>query len=80
MKKNDIIAIVLIASISVAIAFFVAKQIFGGVFSGSAIVKTIDPISADLPEPDPEVFNVSAINPTVRAVITGSDDQSIFGG
>lgn len=80
MKRNDLIAVVLIASVSVAIAYFVAKQIFGGVFSGSAIVKTIDAINSDIAEPDPEVFNTSAINPTVRALIKGSDDKSIFGG
>lgn len=69
MKKSDIAMIILIASISVLIAYFVAKAVIGGDKAQTATVKTIDPISSEVAAPDPDVFNNNAINPTVEALI-----------
>ncbi len=78
MKKTEIAMIVLIASTSVMIAYFVASSIFGGYYTGNAKVKTIDSISDSIEEPSGEIFNKDAINPTVRVHIsgTGSDGTS----
>lgn len=75
MKSSDIAMIVLIASIAVVIAFFVGRSLpFLQIDEQGATVRTIDAIPARLSsEPDPEVFNKDAINPTVKAVI-GKDD------
>lgn len=74
MKKSDIAMIILIASISVLVAYFVAKAVIGDVQNESVQVKTADPITTDVTEPDPTVFNSDAINPTVEVII-GNDQQ-----
>jgi hypothetical protein len=75
MKKSDIAMIILIASISVFVAYFVAKSVIGDVQSQSVIVKTADPITTDVTQPDPTVFNTNAINPTVQVII-GNQSKS----
>ncbi|HMI09337.1 MAG TPA: hypothetical protein VK497_02960 [Candidatus Saccharimonadales bacterium] len=75
MKKSDIAMIILIASISVLIAYFVAKAVLGDVQNESVKVKTTEPITSEVTEPDKTVFNTNAINPTVEVII-GGDGQS----
>ncbi len=65
--------IVLIASASVLIAYFVARSIFGDVYDGSAKVKTIDRIESSVNQPDPKIFNTDAINPAVPVQIEGDE-------
>ncbi|MEI6053923.1 MAG: hypothetical protein WCQ49_00965 [Candidatus Saccharibacteria bacterium] len=72
MKKTDIAMIVLIASISVIIAFFVAKSLFGDAYNGNTKVKTIDKIDSSIIAPSPEIFNKNAINPAVQVEISGT--------
>lgn len=77
MKKTDIAMIILIASLSVLVAYFIAKATpLGSTQNESVTVKTVDPITADVSEPDPSVFNEDAINPTVEVIIGGSVDVS----
>lgn len=76
MKKSDIAMIVLIASVSVLIAYFSAKAIFGGSAVKAVQVDTISPISANLDQPDPAVFNSNAINPTVEVTIGGGTSSA----
>ena len=61
--------IILIASVSVMIAYFVAKAIVGDVQNETVKVKTTDTISTDITQPDASVFNTNAINPTVEVII-----------
>lgn len=68
--------IILIATTSVLISFFVAKSIFGDVYSGTAKVKTIDAISSSIEEPSPYIFNKDAINPAVQVQINGTGSGS----
>lgn len=72
MKKTDIAMLILIASVSVLVAFFVAKGIFGDVYTGTAKVKTIDKIDSLIVEPSTDIFNKNAINPTVQVQINGT--------
>jgi len=74
MKKSDIAMIILIAAVSMMLAYFAAQTILGNVQNESVQVKTIDRISTEVTEPDPSVFNSNAINPTVEVIIGG--DQS----
>ena len=70
MKKNDIAMIILIAGISVALAFVVANQLtFLKPPDKGESVKTIEVIEPTIEEPDKTVFNGNAINPTVQTVI-----------
>jgi hypothetical protein len=76
MKKSDIAMIILIASISVLIAYFVAKAIVGDVQNESVKVKVTEPITTDITEPDTTVFNADAINPTVEVIIGGQGSST----
>lgn len=73
MKKTDLAMIVFIASISILVAYFAGKALFGDVYDGSTKVKTIDKIDSSIVEPDPAIFNTNAINPAVQVQITGTD-------
>ena len=77
MKKSDIAMIILIASISIVVAYFVVKSI--PIFQTSSEpkqVSTFQEISSDVDEPDETVFNDDAINPTVEVFIGGNSDQT----
>jgi len=76
MKSSDIAALILIASISVLVAYFVADAVIGKPSSESVKVKTIAPISADVETPDKTIFNKDAINPTVEVEIGNSDSKA----
>ena len=70
--------IILIASVSVLIAFFVGRSIpalSGG--PGEAVkVKVAEPIRSEITEPDVTVFNKDAINPTNEVTIGGQPSSS----
>lgn len=74
MKKSDIAMIVLIASITILIAFFATRAIFGGAANEAVKVKTVDVIDSTIVEPSPSIFNEDAINPAVEVQV-GSDSQ-----
>jgi|TARA_B100001245_G_C22842655_1_gene405134 hypothetical protein len=69
MKRGDIAALVFVATVSMVIAYFVANAFIGGPTSESETVKTTDPITDNIVEPDETIFNEDAINPTVEVVI-----------
>lgn len=68
--------IILIASISVLIAYFVAKTLIGDTRNESVKVKTTEPITTNIVQPDTSVFNSDAINPTVEVIIGGNQPNS----
>jgi len=69
MKRSDIATITTIALISMVAAFLLADTILGKSTGGSVKVKTVEPISSEITEPDRTVFNKDAINPTVEVII-----------
>jgi len=69
MKRTDVAMIVLIASISILVAFFVTKAFFGDSANESVKVKTVDKIDATITEPSPAIFNKDAINPAVEVQV-----------
>jgi uncharacterized membrane protein YgaE (UPF0421/DUF939 family) len=69
MKKSDIAMVVLIASISVVLAFFVSQSLLGDDYAESAQVDTIEKIVPTIVEPSKNIFNPDAINPTVPVQI-----------
>lgn len=69
MKKSDIAMIILIASVSILVAYFASKSILGDVSNQSVKVKTAEKITTEVVQPDESVFNKSAINPTVEVII-----------
>lgn len=77
MKRTDIAMIILIASFSVLISYFVAGAILGDTQSEAVVVKTADPISPEVAEPDERIFNEDAVNPTVEVFIGAEGEQSL---
>ncbi|HEU0266637.1 MAG TPA: hypothetical protein VFQ70_03345 [Candidatus Saccharimonadaceae bacterium] len=75
MKKTDIAMIILIAGISVFVAYFVMGSVLSGLKTKPETIKTADPISTSVVEPDPSVFNSGAINPTVQVNIGSGAGQ-----
>ena len=74
MKSTDIAMIILIASISVGIAYGVVSAIPGLKQSNTAVnVKTIEAYSSSVEDPSTQVFNRDAINPTVDVTIGEGD-------
>ena len=69
MKKTEVATIVLIASISVIVAYFITQSLLGGVTNESVKVKTIDRIDSTFEQPSKDVFNDGAINPTIEVQI-----------
>ena len=76
MKKTDIAMIILIASISVVVAFFVASSIpFLQMPQRGTNVETVEKLSDTIDEPDSAVFNKEAINPAVETIIGQSQQK-----
>jgi hypothetical protein len=72
MKKSDIAMIILIASISVIVAFMVGNQLsFLKPPEKGQKVKVAEKIEATVDEPSQQVFKADAINPTIQTVIGG---------
>jgi len=74
VKKTDIAMIVLIAALSVGAAFLVIGSIPGLNLSSNSTekVKTIERYDSKIDEPDKDVFNSTAVNPTVDITIGDS--------
>lgn len=81
MKKSDIAMIILVASTSVLIAFFVANQIPGLKVDEKGVkVPVAEKITDEVEKPNPKVFNKDAINPTVQTVIGGGENSNESAG
>ena len=80
MKKQDIASVILIAVISMLIAFVCANAVIGDPKDEVVKVPTIEKISGGIAEPNPEIFNARAINPTVPIVIGEGSGQGNSGG
>lgn len=61
--------IILIAALSVAVAFFTTRAIIGTKSTDTVSVPSIVKIDTSVTEPDPAIFNSQAINPAVEVQI-----------
>lgn len=77
MKQSDIITIILISTVGMVVAFFASNALLGDPNMQSVKFKVVDPvISSELMEPDPELFNEEAINPTVEVTVGTCEDTN----
>jgi len=74
MKRSDIAMIILIASASALVAYFVTSSLLGGVNGDTTKVKTIDPIYSEIIEPSDRIFNKNSINPAVEVQINSTEN------
>jgi hypothetical protein len=78
MKQNDIAALVLAVTLSLAGSWFLLNAIIPEPTTQESQVEVVDPISAEFPQPDPRVFAEGYINPTELIEIDNSDNQQPF--
>ena len=74
MKKSDIITVILIASIGVIISIVLTNTLLGNPDERSVSFKSIVQVEPDLAEPDSEIFNIAAINPTIEVYVGACED------
>lgn len=74
MRHSDIFTITFVASVGVLLTFIACSFLLGDPDTRYLKHKTIGKITADLTSPDPEVFNVDAINPTVEVYVGSCED------
>jgi len=74
MKRSDIFTVTFVASVGILLTFIVSSFLLGDPDAKYLKHKTIGKITADLTSPDPEVFNVDAINPTVEVYVGSCED------
>ncbi|MBQ6605985.1 hypothetical protein IJH66_03380 [Candidatus Saccharibacteria bacterium] len=76
MKRSDIITVVLIAVIGTIAAYFAVDSIMGNPEDKVVSFKYVANEIGELVEPDDEVFNGSAINPTVEVYVGSCVDAN----
>lgn len=77
MKRTDIAMIVLIAALSIGIAYFVANSLLSNMTAQPVKVKTIDIITSDIEPPSSKIFNETAINPSVEVNINNTGSTAL---
>ncbi len=74
MKKSDLITIVIVSVIGVFVSSLVVNAVLGNPSEAYVSYKTIEVADPGLSEPDPEVFNSDAINPTIEVYVGDCED------
>lgn len=69
MRKTDIFAVILTASIGTLITFILVNSLLGDPNDQSVTFNTVEAVDSALTDPDPEIFNADAINPTVEVYV-----------
>ena len=75
MKQSDIFTIIAVALVGVIVSTLLFNMILGNPDEKSVSFKTVEVVMAELDNPDPEVFNPEAINPTVEVYVGDCVDQ-----
>ena len=75
--KNDLATSIVVAIVGVLIAYFLSNLLADQLLPiEDQKVKTVDSsFSTEVSDPNPEVFNYKAINPTVEVYVGEDDDQ-----
>lgn len=75
MKQSDIFTLILVAGVGTLASFFVCNALLGDPNEASTkFTRLTQVISAELTEPDPEIFNSTAINPTIEVYVGDCED------
>ncbi|MBQ3309611.1 hypothetical protein IJG78_02950 [Candidatus Saccharibacteria bacterium] len=74
MRQSDIFTIIIVGTVGTVVAAILCNLILGDPNDKSVTFKTVKVVEASLAQPDPEVFNVEAINPTVEVYVGECED------
>lgn len=67
--KSDLATAIISAIVGILLAYFLVSGVFLKDPTPITIKSITNPISSDVAEPNPEIFNYRAINPTVETYI-----------
>ena len=79
MNKNQIAVLILVVALVGGIGYVLGNALLGNKVLKPVTVKTAVPISAEIVAPDTTVFTDTAINPTVKISIGGSNNSNPIG-
>lgn len=74
MRQSDVFTVIIVATIGTIAAAVLCNLILGDPNDKTVSFKTVEVVEATLAQPDPEVFNVEAINPTVEVYVGECED------
>ena len=74
MRQSDVFTVILVAGIGTVVAAILFNLILGDPDAKYVTFKTVEVVPASLAQPDPEVFNPDAINPTVEVYVGECED------
>ncbi len=75
MKQTDIFGLILIGGVGAIASFFLCNALLGDPNEATtSFTRLVRVISSDLAEPDAEIFNGEAINPTVEVYVGDCED------
>lgn len=74
MRQSDIFTVIIVAVVGTVVATILCNLILGDPNDKSVVFKTVTVVEASLAQPDPEVFNSEAINPTVEVYVGDCED------
>ena len=69
MRQSDIFTVIAVSVVGVIVSFILLNMILGNPDEKSVQFKTVAVVEPSLTDPDPEVFNLDAINPTVEVYV-----------
>lgn len=75
MRQSDIFTVIAVAVVGVVISSVLLNLILGSPDEKYVSFKVVEVIEPDLDNPDPELFNPDAINPTVEVYVGECVDQ-----
>ena len=76
IKQSDVFTIIISASVGMVAAFIIGNMVFGDPNMEKVTYKDVEKISTNIVEPDPELFNAYAINPTVEVEVGVCEDTN----
>ncbi len=78
MRKSDFATAILIAGLVTILAAVIANVLFGDPNDEQISVKYMDVIHKEIAEPNGEIFNPHAINPTVETYVGRCKENEIW--
>lgn len=74
MKQSDILTVAVLAISGFLVSLLLCNMLLGDPEENSKSFKTINVVSNEVDEPNSEVFNSKAINPTVEVYVGDCED------
>ena len=74
MKLSDYISVIMIAILGTIVGYFLLNSLLGDPTEKTVLLEYLEGAGSDLVNPDSEVFNYQAINPTVEVYIGNCED------